>query len=112
MIELKLAAGVAIASAMLATTPAADPLSGYTQMGLAGLSLGILFWIISKRDPAVAKEHADAVRELGRVNAEAMRDAAMINAEAINALGTALDNHANRSHDLIAQALKCTPPKA
>ncbi|WP_145382297.1 hypothetical protein [Botrimarina mediterranea] len=111
MIELKIAAGVAIASALLATSPASDPIGGYTQLGLAGFALGILFYIVSKRDPTVAKEHADAIRELAQVNAEAMRDSARLNAEAIGTLGKALDEHANRSHDLLAQALKCTPPK-
>lgn len=112
LIETKIGLALAISSAMLAVaeTPT-SPLGAYTQLGLAGAALGIVWWIIAKRDPAIAKEHAEALREAAKNNAEALREAAKSNADALTDLKEALASHADRTYNLLADAIHCPLPK-
>jgi hypothetical protein len=106
-----IAAGAAGLSIVMAVIPATDPLAGYTQLGVAGASMGILFWIVSRRDPKVAEINAEAARIVAAETAEAIKHAADTHAQALRDLVASQNEMQQRHHELVMKALHAQPPK-
>lgn len=91
--------GLSLAS-FVALIAASEPvLPGWgtaMQLGVAGLALYIVYHIVAKRDP-----------EIARINAEAIRDAASINAAAVKDVGDRIDAHSAVTNELLVEALSC-----
>lgn len=110
MVETKLALVVAAGSAILAASPVEDATLGWTQLGVAGVSMGIVFWIVSKRDPRVAEINAAAVRDAADKAAAAAKEAAQMHAESLREFHAELREENRRLYDLMIKALHTTPP--
>jgi hypothetical protein len=103
-------AATAGVSMLMAVIPADDPLAAWTQLGVAGASMGILFWIVSRRDPKVAELQADAARLLAEQTSAAIREAADTNAQALRDLVASQNEMQIRHHELVMKALHTQPP--
>lgn len=113
MFELKIAVGAALSTALLAVVQEPEsPLGHYTQLGLAGAALGIVFYLVAYTIPQIVKANLESERERTKMISDAMRESAKLNAEAVGTLGRELNDYASRMQDLLVQALHTPPPRA
>lgn len=114
LLEWKIAGVIASVTALFAATDAVgQSLGPWTQMGVAGGALGILFYIVAKRDPAIAKTHAEAIEKAAEMNASAVRDNAHEMRGSCERIESAiveqskiLNANADRTHQLLADQIK------
>lgn len=85
----------------------ASALGHYTQLGIAGVALGIVFYIVSKRDPAIAETHAQAIEKAAEINAKAIELSLERVETAVRDQSDVLKQHNDQTHSLLVDALKC-----
>lgn len=98
-------------SLLMASIPPTDPVTAYTQLGVAGASMGILFWIVSRRDPKVAETQAKAAEIVAEHTAAAIKHAADTHAAALRDLVASQNEMQQRHHELVMKALHAQPPQ-
>jgi hypothetical protein len=127
MFEIKIAMLASMATALLAVAAApTGDLAEMVKLGLAGLAMGIVFWMSTRTLPQLMKDNAVLLETLAKLNAEAVKEAAKVNAEAdiaaakvhadaMGQLGRTISEYSARQHDMMAEmigrALHAQPPK-
>lgn len=115
MLNLKipvLASGVAIVAAAVPPSVAESvPWAGITQLGVAGLSMGIVYAAMMVRDPKIAQIYADAQKAAAEATAKAIHDAALLNAEVAREVNQSNRENEQRHHELVMLAVKASKGK-
>lgn len=106
IVETKLAAGGALAGLIVAQIEP-NVLGEWTGLGISGVLCAIIFWIVAKRDPEVARINAESTVKAAELHAEASRYVANTLQAAIAAQTQQINAHNSQTHELLAHALQC-----
>jgi hypothetical protein len=110
ILETKVIVGMTTLGLLIAQLEAA-PLGDWSGLGISGALAFILFWVVAKRDPEVAKINAEATQKAAEIHAAASRYAAETLQAAIATQTQQINAQHQQTQAVLAQALACELPR-